>query len=180
MLSSCGYRVLVLEMHDRLGGCTHVFSWNKPATDAGHEGEAVSCEFDSGYHYTTQSFADPTSRAGAVLRHACGGLDAPVRFNDLGDPFDRLVFPKRCATASTAATASTGDEVRWVRGRRQLIDSLTAQLTSGDARTTTMMLLPWVAPPTAHSTADPQATAQTHTQTDATGTPARHPRTPTA
>ena len=45
ILSKYGKKVLVLEHHDKLGGCTHTFSWSRQNMyEEGH----TTCEFDTG------------------------------------------------------------------------------------------------------------------------------------
>ena len=45
ILSRYGKKVVVLEHHDKLGGCTHTFSWSRQNMyEEGH----TTCEFDTG------------------------------------------------------------------------------------------------------------------------------------
>lgn len=45
ILSKYGKKVVVLEHHDKLGGCTHTFSWSRQNMyEEGH----TTCEFDTG------------------------------------------------------------------------------------------------------------------------------------
>lgn len=153
MLARDGYRVLVLEQHDRIGGATHTFDIEHVATglpDAFLESDPlladavstipeissrthVKCEFDSGYHYTTQAFANPVSRPGAFLRFAAG---TDLKFNDLGDPYDRVMFP---ASARDATQLGIG-EYQFVRGGpRRLASQLSSQLAAFGAHDDEMM-----------------------------------------
>lgn len=45
ILSKYGKKVLVLEHHDKLGGCTHTFSWSRQNM---YEDGHTTCEFDTG------------------------------------------------------------------------------------------------------------------------------------
>ena len=138
-LSQMGWRVLVLEQHDRVGGATHVFESRRPllpppslqladgtevreAAREGWDGLPESCEFDTGYHYTCGSFADVRSRAGGLLAYLCG---RSCRWLHLGDPYDRVMFPQNPSQPANVGV----NEYRFVRGKETLIDALTEQLT---------------------------------------------------
>ena len=87
ILSKQGKKVLVLEHHDKLGGCTHTFSWSRANMyEEGHS----TCEFDTGCHYTAVDMSFDTARAGALMKYITNGN---AKWNDLGDPYDRLVLP---------------------------------------------------------------------------------------
>ena len=87
ILSKHGRKVLVLERHDKIGGCTHTFSWSSSNLD----GSGFStCEFDTGCHYCAVDMAFDTARSGAIMKYV---TDSAVKWNDLGDPYDRLVLP---------------------------------------------------------------------------------------
>lgn len=45
ILSKWGKKVVVLEHHDKLGGCTHTFSWSRKNM---YEDGYTTCEFDTG------------------------------------------------------------------------------------------------------------------------------------
>eukprot|EP00494_Astrolonche_serrata_P033367 UN33636 len=86
-LSQMGRKVLVLEQHDRLGGCTHTFKLNNKTK----EGEFVQCEFDTGTHYVSVSMSDVCSRGGHFMNVITGNL---VKLHDLGMVWDSVLFPK--------------------------------------------------------------------------------------
>ena len=87
ILSQHGKKVLVLERHDKLGGCTHTFSWTRSNMD----GSGFStCEFDTGCHYCAVDMAYDTARSGTLMRYV---TNKSMKWNDLGDPYDRLVLP---------------------------------------------------------------------------------------
>ncbi|XP_066932209.1 all-trans-retinol 13,14-reductase-like [Clytia hemisphaerica] len=87
ILSKYGKKVIVLEHHDKLGGCTHTFSWSRAnMSEEGH----TTCEFDTGCHYTAVDMSMPTMRSGAVMKYLTEGQ---AKWHDLGDPYDCVVFP---------------------------------------------------------------------------------------
>ena len=51
----------------------------------------TTCEFDTGCHYTAVDLSYPEARSGAILKYL---TDGRATFNDLGDPYDRVVFPE--------------------------------------------------------------------------------------
>ena len=69
ILSQFGKKVLLLEHHDKLGGCTHTFSWARQnmAGGGGEEGGYTTCEFDTGCHYTAVDMSMPTARSGKMI-----------------------------------------------------------------------------------------------------------------
>jgi phytoene dehydrogenase-like protein len=126
ILARVGKKVLVLEQHDRIGGATHTFEWSKQTQTQGRASSSkedkkspqIKCEFDSGYHYTCQQFCDPSSRTGAMMSYLTGGK---ARFSDLGDPYDRVMFP--------GAPVRGDNEFHFVRGWDRIADALAADLT---------------------------------------------------
>ena len=62
ILSKYGKKVVVLEHHDKLGGCTHTFSWSRQnMNEEGH----TTCEFDTGLfinRYNVQSMLNVKHR----------------------------------------------------------------------------------------------------------------------
>lgn len=78
LLAQSGQRVLILEQHDRTGGCTHSFTKN-------------GCEWDTGLHYTSISMGKKTCRPGALLNFMTMGLQ---KWTPLQDPYDEVVFPE--------------------------------------------------------------------------------------
>eukprot|EP00808_Paulinella_micropora_P004458 g35280.t1 len=79
LLAQAGHKVLLLEQHSTLGGCTHTF---------GHKG----CEWDTGLHYTSRAMADPSTRPGAILDYMSLGKQ---KWTPLSDPYDMVIFPER-------------------------------------------------------------------------------------
>lgn len=135
-LAQQGWKVLVLEQHDRMGGATHVFDSIRPQrpqesplleeTDeviyADWNSLPSRVEFDTGYHYTCGPFADIRSRAGGILNYLCGRSSDWV---DLGDPYDRVMFP-HCANVKSNQLGI--NEYRFVRGKKELVEELVRQL----------------------------------------------------
>jgi hypothetical protein len=77
LLAQSGQRVLILEQHDKTGGCTHSFRDN-------------NCEFDSGLHYTSKAMSQVTTRPGAIMDFMSRGCQ---KFTPLDDPYDEILFP---------------------------------------------------------------------------------------
>lgn len=68
ILSRCGYRVLVLEQHDRTGGGSHEYELGKD-----------NYKFDAGLHYTVPE-------SGLLLQLCTGTEEPPVHMEMLGEP----------------------------------------------------------------------------------------------
>jgi len=77
LLAQSGQRVLILEQHDKTGGCTHSFREH-------------NCEFDSGLHYTSKAMSQVTTRPGAIMDFMSRGYQ---KFTPLEDPYDEILFP---------------------------------------------------------------------------------------
>ena len=81
LLSCFGYRVLVLEQHEVVGGGAHCYAVDGKA----------KWKFDSGLHYTIP-------QAGGLLALACGARSYPVRVSRMGeqyaegDVYDRVLL----------------------------------------------------------------------------------------
>lgn len=119
ILSKQGKKVVVLEHHDKLGGCTHTFSWSRAnMTEDGH----TTCEFDTGCHYTAVDMSFDTARAGAIMKYV---TDGDARWNDLGDPYDRLVLP---FDGRVDPGCPNNDTYDFVCGRDRLIKEITKQI----------------------------------------------------
>ena len=76
LLSRCGKRVLVLEQHDRVGGCTHTF-------------KKKGCEFDIGIHYVGNMEKGSMNRCLINLL-----TDNQLEWVEIDDNFDTVVFNK--------------------------------------------------------------------------------------
>ena len=114
-----GKKVVVLEHHDKLGGCTHTFSWSRANMDGdGH----TTCEFDTGCHYTAVDMSIPTMRSGAVMKYL---TDGQAKWHDLGDPYDCVVFPH---DPKIDAGCPNNDSYNFVCGKDRLVKEITAQV----------------------------------------------------
>lgn len=119
ILSKHGKKVLVLERHDKLGGCTHTFTWSRKNT----EGDGYStCEFDTGCHYCAVDMAYDTARSGTVMKYV---TDGHVKWNDLGDPYDRLVLPH---DPRTDANCPNNDSYDFLCGAGPLVDHISERI----------------------------------------------------
>jgi len=115
ILSKFGKKVVVLENHDKLGGCTHTFSWSRENMDGdGH----TTCEFDTGCHYTALDMAMDTQRSGALLKYVTEG---GAKFHDLGDPWDILVLPH---DPNVDPGCPNSDQYNFMCGREPLVRSI--------------------------------------------------------
>jgi hypothetical protein len=76
LLARRGKRVLVLEQHDKLGGCTHTF-------------EEAGFEFDTGLHYVGGEVGDKKSPIGFVFNLLSSGL---LKWAKLDDCYDKAVL----------------------------------------------------------------------------------------
>ncbi|XP_071674095.1 all-trans-retinol 13,14-reductase-like isoform X3 [Patagioenas fasciata] len=86
-LARAGKRVLVLEQHDRAGGCTHTF-------------QEQDTEFDVGIHYVGQM------HEGSMLRVALDQLtDGQLRWQRLPDPYDEVALGPRRFQLRSGKTA---------------------------------------------------------------------------
>eukprot|EP00756_Hemistasia_phaeocysticola_P027453 Hpha_TRINITY_DN16118_c1_g26::TRINITY_DN16118_c1_g26_i1::g.8272::m.8272/K09516/RETSAT; all-trans-retinol 13,14-reductase len=94
LLAQSGQRVLVLEQHDRLGGCTHTFI-RTHEDETGSTSRPVTCEFDTGTHYVALAMVYPWTRSGALMGAVTQGK---VKWNDLGNPWDKVLFPDNAET----------------------------------------------------------------------------------
>ena len=119
LLSKQGLKVLVLEHHDKLGGCTHTFSWSRQNIDGeGH----TTCEFDTGCHYTAVDMAFETARSGAIMKYV---TDGKGQWNDLGDPYDRVVFPY---DPNVDKECPNNDFYNFMCGKNRLVSELSKQI----------------------------------------------------
>lgn len=119
ILSKYGKKVLVLEHHDKLGGCTHTFSWSR----ANMEGDGhTTCEFDTGCHYTAVDMSIPTMRSGAVMKFLTEGR---AKWHDLGDPYDCVVFPH---DPNVDNGCPNNDSYNFVCGKNRLVREITQQI----------------------------------------------------
>lgn len=119
ILSKFGKKVVVLEHHDKLGGCTHTFSWSRANMDgSGH----TTCEFDTGCHYTAVDMSLETGRSGCVMKYV---TDGQAKWNNLGDPYDRVVFPY---DPSVDDGCPNNDAYQFLCGRDRLIKEITNQI----------------------------------------------------
>ena len=119
ILSKHGKKVLVLEHHDKLGGCTHTFSWS----GANMNGEGhTTCEFDTGCHYTAVDMSFDTARSGAIMKYLTNGN---AKWNDLGDPYDRIVLPFDDRVDPGCPNNDTYD---FLCGKERLIKEITKQI----------------------------------------------------
>jgi len=64
LLSKAGHKVLVLEQHEKAGGCTHTFTYQK-------------CKFDTGIHYVGSNYNRKT-----LMGLLC---EEPINFAPMGD-----------------------------------------------------------------------------------------------
>ncbi|XP_066919780.1 all-trans-retinol 13,14-reductase-like [Clytia hemisphaerica] len=119
ILSKFGKKVVVLEHHDKLGGCTHTFSWSRAnMSEEGH----TTCEFDTGCHYTAVDMSLPTARSGAIMKYV---TDGRAQWHDLGDPYDRVVFPH---DPNVDDGCPNNDAYDFLCGKERLIGEITKQI----------------------------------------------------
>jgi len=119
ILSKQGKKCLVLEHHDKLGGCTHTFSWSRANMDGdGH----TTCEFDTGCHYTAVDMSFDTARAGSMMKYI---TDGNAKWNDLGDPYDRLVLP---FDGRVDKDCPNNDTYEFVCGKDRLVKEISKQI----------------------------------------------------
>ena len=130
ILSKYGKKCLVLERHDKIGGCTHTFSWSNSNID----GSGFStCEFDTGCHYCAVDMSFDTARSGAIMKYV---TDGQVKWNDLGDPYDRLVLPfdprvdKNCVN---------NDSYDFVCGADRLIEEMSQRINPNEPKLKTRL-----------------------------------------
>lgn len=122
LLAQAGQRVLLLEQHNRTGGCTHSFR------DRG-------CEWDTGLHYTARGMSDPTQRAGALLHFMTKGLQ---EWSLLQDPYDEVVFPP---DDNVAEGLPNQQRYAFVSGAAQTVDSILNQIDPGNEELRKRMLV---------------------------------------
>lgn len=119
ILSKFGKKVVVLEHHDKLGGCTHTFSWSRANMDgSGH----TTCEFDTGCHYTAVDMSLPTARSGAIMKYV---TDGNAKWHDLGDPYDRVVLPH---DPNVDEGCPNNDTYQFLCGKERLIGEISKQI----------------------------------------------------
>ena len=119
ILSQFGKKVVVLEHHDKLGGCTHTFSWSRANMDGdGH----TTCEFDTGCHYTAVDMSLPTARSGSIMNYVTKGN---AEWHDLGDPYDCVVFPH---DPNVDEGCPNNDAYNFLCGKERLISEMSRQI----------------------------------------------------
>ncbi|KAG7346824.1 FAD dependent oxidoreductase [Nitzschia inconspicua] len=109
LLAQSGQRVLILEQHDRTGGCTHSFTKN-------------GCEWDTGLHYTSINMGKKTCRPGALLNFMTKGLQ---KWTALQDPYDEIVFPQDSFIRSGAPNESS---YPFVAGSSKTVESIMSRI----------------------------------------------------
>ena len=119
ILSRFGKKVLLLEHHDKLGGCTHTFSWSRANMD---DDGFTTCEFDTGCHYTAVDMSMNTARSGALMKYI---TDGNAKWHDLGDPYDQVVFPHK---EEVDEGCPNNDSYGFVCGRKRLISEIKKQI----------------------------------------------------
>ena len=125
ILSKNNKKVVVLERHDKLGGCTHTFPWSNNNIDgSGYS----SCEFDTGCHYCAVDLAFDTARSGAIMKYVTDGV---VRFNDLGDPYDLLVLAK---DDRVDPGCPNYDSYNFLCGSKRLIDDVAQRINPNEPK----------------------------------------------
>ena len=125
VLSKHGKKVLVLERHDKLGGCTHTFSWSSSNLD----GSGFStCEFDTGCHYCAVDMAFDTARSGAIMKYV---TDGEVKWNDLGDPYDCLVLPH---DPRVDKGCPNNDSYDFLQGAERLIEDVSQRINPNEPK----------------------------------------------
>ena len=121
LLAQSGQRVLVLEQHDKTGGCTHSFREN-------------NCEFDSGLHYTSKAISQATTRPGAIMDFMSRGKQ---EFTPLDDPYDEILFPAKEEMDSYANVARATHQMpsyRFISGQRKNVESIVNQINKDDVQ----------------------------------------------
>ena len=86
LLARRGKRVLVVEQHDKLGGCTHSFDEN-------------GFEFDSGLHYVGGEVGDSKSQIGFIFDLLSGG---ELKWTPLDSVYDRAAISPALAAQQPA------------------------------------------------------------------------------
>ena len=124
ILSKQGKKVLVLEYHGKLGGCTHTFG--RSGNDMNEEGRST-CEFDTGCYYTAVDLSFDTARAGALMKYITDGYP---KWNNLGDPYDRLVLPFDDAVD---ASCPNNDTYEFLCGKNRLVKEITKQINPNES-----------------------------------------------
>jgi all-trans-retinol 13,14-reductase len=109
LLAQAGQRVLILEQHDRTGGCTHSFTKN-------------GCEWDTGLHYTSINMGKKTCRPGALLNFMTKGLQ---KWTPLQDPYDEVVFPEDSMVCHGAPNESS---YPFVAGASKTVESIMSRI----------------------------------------------------
>ena len=130
ILSKHGKKCLVLERHDKIGGCTHTFSWSNSNID----GSGFStCEFDTGCHYCAVDMAYDTARSGAIMKYV---TDGQVKWNDLGNPYDRLVLP---FDPRVDKNCENNDSYDFVCGADKLIEEMSQRINPNEPKLKTRL-----------------------------------------
>eukprot|EP00457_Paulinella_chromatophora_P001798 gb/GEZN01001800.1/.p1 GENE.gb/GEZN01001800.1/~~gb/GEZN01001800.1/.p1 ORF type:complete len:678 (-),score=70.35 gb/GEZN01001800.1/:694-2727(-) len=112
MLAKCGQRVLLLEQHSTLGGCTHTF---------GHK----NCEWDTGLHYTSRAMADNTTRPGAIMDFM---TDGKQKWTILDDPYDLVVFNKEKTDTPPQAGLPDYNEYPFNSGGARVVEMISERI----------------------------------------------------
>ena len=113
LLAQAGQRVLILEQHDRTGGCTHSF-------------QKEGCEWDTGLHYTSSNMGTKTCRPGALITFMTKGLQ---KWTPLRDPYDEVVFPNDSSVRDGAPNESS---YPFVAGATKTVDSIMSRIDPND------------------------------------------------
>jgi hypothetical protein len=132
LLAQSGQRVLLLEQHDRTGGCTHTFRYKvskKARVPMTFESlswltglHAQECEWDTGLHYTSIGMSEKTQRPGALLQFMTKGTQ---KFTRLEDPYDQVVFPHDSNVKEGLPNSS---KYSYVSGAESTVNSILADI----------------------------------------------------
>jgi all-trans-retinol 13,14-reductase len=122
LLAQAGQRVLLLEQHERTGGCTHSFREH-------------GAEFDTGLHYTSAGMASKTQRPGALLNFMTKGKQ---HWTMLTDPYDQVLFPHDNNVKNGLPNASIYD---FVTGAENTVDSVLSSIDPDNTQFKQRMML---------------------------------------
>uniref|UniRef100_A0A6U6GTW2 Amine oxidase domain-containing protein n=1 Tax=Odontella aurita TaxID=265563 RepID=A0A6U6GTW2_9STRA len=113
LLAQSGQRVLLLERHEKTGGCTHSFREKK-------------CEWDTGLHYTSKAMSLKTRRPGAIMDFLSRGKQA---WTPLDEPYDEIVFP---SDADTRPGRPNENSYRFISGKENTVESILNSIDPSD------------------------------------------------